>query len=109
MIKTIALIKRKPGMSMDDFIKHYEEVHAPLAQKHLGLFKKYVRNYVLGADENDFDCISEFWFDAIEDALKVQEILGDYKTDIGRIFEEDEKLFQDRDKTRMFLVDERGA
>ena len=109
MIKSVALIKRKPGMSMEDFVKHYEEVHAPLAQKHLGLFKKYVRNYVMGVEDNDFDCISEFWFDEIEDALKVQEILGDYQTEIGKMFEADEKIFQDRDKTRMFLVDERSS
>lgn len=109
MIKTVALIKKKPGMSLEDFMKHYEEVHAPLAQKHLGHFKKYVRNYVMGVDDNDFDCISEFWFEDINDAMKVQEILGDYKTDIGKIFLADELKFQDREKTRMFLVEERSS
>ena len=44
MIKTIAMIRRKPGISREDFIRHYEEVHAPLGQKHFG-FARYVRNY----------------------------------------------------------------
>jgi len=110
MIKTIALIKRKSGMSREDFVKYYEEHHAPLALKHFSTFRKYVRNYPLampGTDEPDFDCISEFWFDDLEGALKVQEILGDYKTEVGKIFLADEEKFQDRSKTRSFLIDER--
>ena len=110
MIKSMALIKRKPGLSMEEFIQHYEEVHAPLALKLLPAFKRYVRNYVInapGAEEADFDCITEFWFDDIEGALAVTEALGDYKTEIGKIFLEDEEKFQDRGKTRTFLVDER--
>jgi hypothetical protein len=39
--------------------------------------------------------------------LKVQEILGDYKTEVGKIFLADEEKFQDRGKTRTFLIDER--
>ena len=110
MIKTIALIKRKPGMSMEDFVRHYEEVHAPLALKHFPTFSKYVRNYVVampGTDGPDFDCITEFWFDDLEGAMKVQEILGDYQTEVGKIFLADEERFQDRAKTRSFLVDEK--
>jgi uncharacterized protein (TIGR02118 family) len=110
MIKTISFIARKPGLSREDFIRHYEEHHAPLALKHFPMFRKYVRNYLVampGADEPDFDCITEFWFDDAEGALKVQEILGDYKTEVGRMFLEDEERFQDRGKTRSFLIDER--
>jgi uncharacterized protein (TIGR02118 family) len=110
MIKTIALIKRKPGMSMEDFARHYEEVHAPLALTHFPTFRKYVRNYVVampGTDEPDFDCITEFWFDDLDGAMKVQEILGDFETEVGKIFLADEEKFQDRAKTRSFLVDEK--
>lgn len=110
MIKTIALITRKPGMSREDFVKYYEERHAPLALKHFPTFSKYVRNYPVtmpGTDEPDFDCITEFWFDDLEGALKVQQILGDYKTEVGKIFLADEEKFQDRAKTRTFLIDER--
>lgn len=110
MIKTIALIKRKPGMSREDFVRYYEEHHAPLALKHFPTFRTYVRNYPIaipGREEPDFDCITEFWFDDMEAALKVQEILGDYRTEVGKIFLADEEKFQDRSNTRTFLIDER--
>lgn len=112
MIKTIAFICRKPGMAREDFIRYYEEHHAPLALKYLTTFKKYVRNYPVampGSDEPDFDCMTEFWFDDVAGALKVQEILGDYKTEVGRIFLEDEEKFQDRARTRSFIIDERAS
>ena len=112
MIKTISFMKRKPGLSREDFIRHYEEHHAPLALKHLPTFRKYVRKYPVampGADEPEFDCMTEFWFDDIEGALKVQEILGDYKTEVGRIFLEDEERFLDRSRSRSFLIDERAS
>ena len=110
MIKSMTLIKRKPGLSREEFIQHYEEVHAPLALKHFPTFKRYVRNYVIalpGTEEPDFDCITEFWFEDIEGAMAVTEALGDYKTEIGRIFLDDEEKFMDRGSRVSFLVDER--
>jgi hypothetical protein len=59
MVKVIALIRRKPGLSREGFLKHYEEVHAPLALKHFPTFKRYVRNHIItppGAEE------PEIWF-----------------------------------------------
>ncbi len=110
MIKSMTLIKRKPGLSREEFIKHYEEVHAPLALKHFPTFKRYVRNYVItlpGAEEPEFDCITEIWFGDIEGAMAVTEALGDYKTEIGRVFLDDEEKFMDRGSRVSFLVDER--
>jgi len=43
MIKVMAFIKRKPGISHEEFVQHYEEVHAPLAVKHLTTISRYVR------------------------------------------------------------------
>ena len=110
MIKSMTLIKRKPGLSREEFIQHYEEVHAPLALKHFPTFTRYARNYVItlpGAEEPDFDCITEIWFDDIEGAMAVTEVLGDYNTEIGRIFLDDEERFMDRGSRVSFLVDER--
>ena len=33
MIKMIAILKRKPGMTMEEFIDHYENVHAPMNKR----------------------------------------------------------------------------
>jgi len=68
MIKAISLLKRKPGISLEEFSKHYEEVHVPLAMRHFP-FKRYARNYVAspGAEELGFDCITEVWFETMAD------------------------------------------
>jgi hypothetical protein len=73
MIKYMFALKRKPGMSLEEFKDYYENHHAPLA---LGgsKFVKYRRSYVIpGAytsphvdhkiPEPDFDVISEIWFE----------------------------------------------
>ena len=110
MIKTIALVKRKPGITRDEFVRHYEQVHAPLMLRYFPTVKRYVRNYptpLPGTAEPDFDCITEFWFEDRAGATKVLEILGDYQTEVGKVFLADEERFQDREKTRSFVVDER--
>ena len=83
MIKAIGLIKRKPGLSREEFVKHYEEVHAPLALKYFPTIKRYVRNHIItpsGAEEPQFDCITEFWYDDMEGYQAVLNALGDHKT-----------------------------
>ena len=107
MVKSIALISRKSSISREEFAKHYEEVHAPLALKHLPMIKRYLRNHVVdipGAEGPDFDCVTEFWFDSMEDALKVVEFV---QSDAGQVIRDDEDKFLDRDKSVFFLVDER--
>ena len=109
MIKTIALIKRKEGIPPEEFINHYEEVHAPLAIKHLPMIKKYVRNHinsVMVPPSFDFDCISEFWFESIEDAMQVQEFA---QSNAGQVLRDDEAEFMDSSKTLPFLVEEKSS
>ena len=109
MIKTVALITRKQGISREAFVKHYEEVHAPLALKHLSMIRKYIRNHVVdvpGVDGPDFDCVSEFWFDSLEDALGVVEFV---QSDAGKLLRDDELKFMDNSKTIAFMVDERES
>ena len=109
MIKTITMITRKADISREDFVKHYEEVHAPLALKHLPMIKRYVRNHVVdipGMEEPAFDCITELWLDDLEDAMKLFEFVT---SDEGQVIRDDEEKFLDREKTVFFLVDERVA
>lgn len=47
MIAMILLLKRKPGMTREQFRHHYETSHVMLAKKHVGhLFHDYRRHYV---------------------------------------------------------------
>ena len=107
MIKVMVMIKRKPGISHEEFCKHYEEVHAPLALKLLPTIKKYVRNYVVilpGMEEPGFDCITEFWYDDMEGT---QASIDTLNSDAGKVIQDDEATFMDKDKQVVLLVDER--
>ncbi len=102
MIKAMSFIKRKQGLSREEFIKHYEEEHAPLAIKHFP-FKKYTRNYLIGMDELDFDCITEVWFETMEDCQAAAEFSI---SEAYKVISDDEEKFMDRDKIVAFLVEE---
>ena len=109
MIKTIALITRKEGVTRKEFAQHYEEVHAPLALKHLTTIKRYVRNHVISTlvpSLLEFDCISEFWFESLEDAMRVQEFS---QSEAGQVLRDDEARFMDSSKTLSFLVEEKSS
>ncbi len=122
MFKVIWLLKRKPGITLDQFRDHYESSHAVLGQTHLGhLMLSYTRNYNVrvplpdGADpiaraiaskQSDYDCVTE-WVLRDEHALtEVFEVLFDPV--IGKLFHDDEEHFLDRDSVRLVICDVRA-
>ncbi len=109
MVKVMFLVKSKPGVSREEFCRHYEEVHVPLALKCFPTFKRYVRNYVVtlpDAEEPGFDCITEIWFDNMEACQETVDLWG---SEAGQAIREDEETFMDRDKTVSFLVEEKAT
>ena len=70
MIKSISLLTRKEGLSHEDFVRHWVEIHAPLAHAVPGL-RRYVQNHISGertradipATAVEIDGIAELWFD----------------------------------------------
>lgn len=70
MIKMMAIVRRKNGMSFEDFRRHYETRHVPLVKGLMGdNLTRYIRNYVTKEANpfdigpgSDFDCITEFYF-----------------------------------------------
>ncbi|WP_156681293.1 EthD domain-containing protein [Sphingomonas profundi] len=113
-MKIVILIKKKAGMSREDFIRHYETSHAVIGKRMLGhLWTRYVRNYPQSLMEyqpeansidDSYDAVTEIW-------LKDEAALAE----MGRIINEpennalilaDEEKFQDRLKTRLLIVDE---
>jgi uncharacterized protein (TIGR02118 family) len=75
MLKLILLFRRKPGMSREDFIAYYEDVHAPLSVEKIPGIALYRRSYVEpGAapfghpsTEPGFDVVTELGFETRED------------------------------------------
>jgi uncharacterized protein (TIGR02118 family) len=70
MIKTVGLLTRKPDWTHEQFVKHWVEVHAPLALAVPGL-RRYVQNHIKGERRRsdieethvEIDGIAELWFD----------------------------------------------
>jgi len=70
MIKSISLLTRKAGMTHAQFVKHWVEIHAPLALAVPGL-RRYVQSHIVDertrADipttDVDIDGIAELWYD----------------------------------------------
>jgi uncharacterized protein (TIGR02118 family) len=46
MIKSIGLLTRKEGLSHEDFVKHWLQVHAPLAHAVPGV-RRYVQSHIV--------------------------------------------------------------
>jgi hypothetical protein len=115
-VKAIVLLKRKPGLTHEQFRHHYETVHAQLAHKYLGhLFVEYRRNYpetreedalqgVLSFLQSPYDAITELRFPNREAFEESQRIMADPV--IGKIFADDEENFMDRSEFRVFTCDE---
>jgi uncharacterized protein (TIGR02118 family) len=72
MIKVIMVVKRKSGISREEFYKYWKNVHGPLVAKHIPYMKKYVQNHFVDIPGNIYegDGIIETWYDDIESFQK---------------------------------------
>jgi uncharacterized protein (TIGR02118 family) len=69
MVKLITIVKRKPGITRDEFVRHWQHVHARIAIEDKSFWnrvRKYVQNYVTSADSPHaaWDGVVELWFDS---------------------------------------------
>ncbi len=70
MIKTVSLLTRKEGLSHEEFVRHWIEIHAPLAHAVPGV-RRYVQSHIIGERTRpdipttavDVDGIAELWYD----------------------------------------------
>ncbi|MFL2503401.1 MAG: EthD domain-containing protein [Luminiphilus sp.] len=112
MIKVVTLLTRKPGMSREAFIEHYETHHRKIGEKYLsGFAVKYQRRYLQSAGFRGqegaalpFDVLMEIWYpdqDTLDAALVV------LSTDKAQAeITADEKRLFDRDLIRSYTVEE---
>ena len=115
MIKMIYLLKRREGMTRDEFIALYESRHARLGEKYAPTASRYVRRYLEplaelftgNVVEPDHDVITELWFDTEEDYAASMEILSRPEV-MAEIVADEETIF-DRSKHRLFRADERDS
>ena len=70
MIKSIGLLTRKAGLTHEAFVKHWLEVHAPLAHAVPGV-RRYVQSHIVAertrpdipTTDVEIDGIAELWYD----------------------------------------------
>ena len=106
MIKSLSLLTRKEGLTHAQFMKHWVEVHAPLAHAVPGL-RRYVQSHIIEerrrpdiqSTDLEVDGVAELWFDDREAMLKA------LATPEAEALHADGALFIGRIKT--FTIDEK--
>ena len=119
-IKIIFLLKRKRGLTPDQFRQHYETSHVKLAQTYVGhLLLGYRRNYPTFASLNpsaqspdvaavtapiDYDAIAEMWVSDEAALAELSRIFNDPA--VSPILAADEVQFLRREDTLMLVCEE---
>jgi hypothetical protein len=114
MFKVMMLLKRKPGLSLEEFIERYEGEHVPLVEKHATRITHYTRHYLHPAShvihgdqvaEPEYDVITELWYDDREAFFEQQESLRGRPEAIAAVVADEEAIF-DRPKSRTVFVED---
>ncbi|MDG2004988.1 MAG: EthD domain-containing protein [Novosphingobium sp.] len=115
MYRVMWLLKRKAGISHEQFREHYETSHAELGKRYIGhLMLGYHRNYDAAKVRDaafetpmsvvtDYDCVAEWVMHdeaAFDEAMRIMA-----EPDILKIFLEDETHFLDSASTRLLRCD----
>ena len=105
MLKVIILLKRRPGSSHEEFMKHWKEKHGPLVTKLVPGLRKYVQNHLINLPgmEYDTDGIAELWFDDID---AFQNFVKWRDTDGAKEMIKDELSYVDNTSSVRFIVEE---
>ncbi len=118
MFKVLTFLKRKSGLSMDQFIKEYESGHAKLGEQILAgnavrQFRRYLYPYQhalsgdSGVAEPDYDAIMEMWFEDEAQCARTMGLLAN-ADNLDAIIDSGNEIF-DRSKLSIFSVVESEA
>ena len=80
MVKFVACLKRKSGMSSAEFHRYWKDVHGPLVKsvpEFMRHVRKYVQSHAVSASvpgfpsaPSQYDGIAELWFDSVDEVGK---------------------------------------
>ena len=106
MIKVITLLKRKPGLSLDEFYKYWREKHAPVALRDNPQMVKYVQNHgvILSSGEQAYDGVAETWWPDMDTFRAAAAIL---QSEAGRAHLEDLERFVDLSQMVSIVTEEK--
>jgi uncharacterized protein (TIGR02118 family) len=117
MIKLVYLLRRKPGMSREEFRHYWEHVHGPgvPAAADLLHFRRYVQVHTIETPVDDiwrigrskdepFDGVAECWWDDLE-TLQQAMVTDEGKLGLFATLE-DEVNFIDTERSIIFMAEE---
>ncbi len=104
MLKQVCLLKRRPGMTRQEFIDYYENRHSKIGEPHLGLCRRYVRRYIVPEKnpmtkeivEPPYDVVMELWWDSRADFEATMKKFGEGDL-FQRILEDEKHIFASHD------------
>jgi uncharacterized protein (TIGR02118 family) len=118
VIKLVFCLRRRPGLSREEFQRYWRETHAPLVRElgsALGV-RRYVQVHTLpegtsaaiaasrGLEDDEYDGVAELWWDSLE-ALAAATSTPEGRQ-AGAELLEDERRFIDLAHSPIFLADE---
>ncbi len=105
MFKQICFFRKRPDMTMDQFMDYYENQHSQLSKRmgrapSLPNAQRYVRRYLVPETnpvtgeihDPGYDCIMEIWWNSREDFENSQKVISD-PARLPAIKEDEEHLF----------------
>ncbi|HEU5415024.1 MAG TPA: EthD domain-containing protein [Candidatus Angelobacter sp.] len=103
MIKLVYCISRKPGLTDQEFVDYWKNVHAPIGARIPGV-RRFVQSRRLSIpgdiSAGDFDGMVELWFDNVEALLAAR------RSPEWKASTEDEANFIDHSKVAYFISEE---
>ena len=108
MIKMICLLRRKEGMTPEEFHRYWREHHGPLVQSTRSgrWVRRYQQNhrplssYRADDDRRGWDGVTEQWFDSVDD------FTASLQEDDFHLIDEDTRRFLDVDALQFVLTEE---
>jgi hypothetical protein len=114
LFKYVALVKRKPGTTKQQFRDYYESTHSKLGEKYFPPYcVKYQRRYLEPmpsplkpnqAAGPDYDCIAEFWFPDEAQYRAFEASIANASPEERAHIVADEEAFVDRAATYRYVV-----
>jgi uncharacterized protein (TIGR02118 family) len=118
MIKLVFTLRRREGMSREEFQRYWREQHAPLVKRHAEALhiRRYVQVHARDTDLDDaiagprgsgpryYDGAAELWWDSLDDLLAA--FTSEAGQAAGRELLEDEQRFIDLPSSPLWLGEE---
>ena len=118
MFKQICFFRKRPDMTMDEFMDYYENQHSQLSKRQgrapsIPNARRYVRRYIK-AETNPvtgqvidpgYDCLMEIWWDSREDFEASQKLISSPER-LPFVKEDETNLFASHDNPVVSVIEE---